>query len=408
MFPCCGPDEKTPRLFQRPILRLIAQGQAMVSMFFILSGFVNALKPLKLARAGNVESALSNLAVSSSRRSFRLVLPATLATIISWLLTNLGAYRMGKNSDAYWLRTHTPLPSSSWGRAIGDLVLALRSTWSLNGGNPYDQPQWVLLYLLQGSMMVFIALLITVNLTSLWRIAVISLFYVWSLDWSLSYGEPYVGFNVFAGAMLAETFLSTIPQRLLRLSPLLAPPLTVLALVLMSMPLQADGPEKAGWSNFLLWLSQQTLPRQYDIGRFYTSVGSQLLVFTVIISPHLRRVLSHPVLLWLGKISFPMYLLHGTLMRSIFAWMMFFGSEPRQFEEQYQGHTVTLYRYPLPGPIRTAVSILVFMFCVFVSAHFWALYIEPWFAKITKLAENRMTGKDGLASPKTLIPTRQD
>ena len=188
VYPCCS-DDNTVLLFQRPILRLVAQGQAWVAVFFILSGFVNALKPIKLARAGNVENALSNLALSSFRRSFRLVLPAAAATIISWAICQLGAYEVAKNSDAYWLYTYTPTPSDSWGTAIEDLVNGLRATWTLGIENPYDQPQWALLYLFQGSMMIFIALLITVNLTPFYRALTLIFFAFWSFDLSYKFRD---------------------------------------------------------------------------------------------------------------------------------------------------------------------------------------------------------------------------
>ncbi|KAL9633295.1 MAG: hypothetical protein Q9164_004782, partial [Protoblastenia rupestris] len=114
---------------QRPILRLVAQGPAWVACFIILSGFVNSLRPIKLAKSGQIDTALSNLAVSSFRRSFRLFLPALTATTLSWFACQLGAYEIARNSDAYWLSVTSPRRSISWGTAIDDLVRAIRDTW---------------------------------------------------------------------------------------------------------------------------------------------------------------------------------------------------------------------------------------------------------------------------------------
>ena len=170
---------------QRPIFRLVGQGPAWVACFFILSGFVNALKPIKLARGGSTETALPNLAVSSFRRSFRLFLPATTATLISWFITQLGAHETARQSNAYWMYSTSPAPSASWPDAVGDLARAIQSTWSYFPNNPYDQPQWALLYLLQGSMFVFTALLTTINLTPNFRMAALALLYVWSTNWGM-------------------------------------------------------------------------------------------------------------------------------------------------------------------------------------------------------------------------------
>ena len=184
MLPCCGPIEGVATLWQRPIFRLLTQGHSWVALFFLLSGFVNALKPVKLARAHQVETALSNLAVASFRRTFRLMLPAAAATVLSWFLCQLGLYELSRNGDAFWLYTYTPAMSTSWGTAIEDLVQALRNTWTLQSINPYDQPQWALIYLLLGSMMTFCGLLITLNLKPAWRMAMLGAFALWSFDWS--------------------------------------------------------------------------------------------------------------------------------------------------------------------------------------------------------------------------------
>lgn len=142
------------------------------------------MKPIKLVRSGNVETALSNLAVSSFRRPFRLILPATAATVISWFITQFGAYETAKNSDAYWLYITSPSPSKTWSKAVEDLISAIRATWLYELSNPYDQPQWALIYLLQGSLFVFAVLLLTVNLTPRFRVLAVLLCYFWSLNWS--------------------------------------------------------------------------------------------------------------------------------------------------------------------------------------------------------------------------------
>ena len=170
---------------QRPILRLVAQGPAWVACFIVLSGFVNSLRPIKLAKSGQVETALLNLATSSFRRSFRLFLPALTAAVLSWFICQLGAYETARLSDAYWLVKTSPQRSISWGTAIHDLVLAVRDTWLFDPNNPYDQPQWALLYLLLGSMITFTTLLITINLTPRFRVAACVVGFFWGWNWDI-------------------------------------------------------------------------------------------------------------------------------------------------------------------------------------------------------------------------------
>jgi len=182
--PCCGPDEHTPKLFQRPIFRLVAQGQSWVSTFILLSGFVNALKPIQCARSGEVQKGLVNIAQSSFRRSFRLVLPAAAATCVSWLLEQLGLYHFARHGQAYWPRHTSPPEFDSFTARVTDLFSAIAATWSYRIENHYDQPQWAMKYLLEGSMFVFMVLVMTIYLKPLWRSMVLCVLYYWSQDWS--------------------------------------------------------------------------------------------------------------------------------------------------------------------------------------------------------------------------------
>jgi hypothetical protein len=191
--PCCGEDNASPSLFQRPIFRLVASGHSWVAIFFILLGFVNSLKPIGLARAGKHDVASSKLSASAFSRVLRLILPATIATSFSWLLCQLGLYTMSQESDAFWLMTNTPAPSPNVFAAVVDLKTALVDTWSLQSDNAYDQPQWALVHLLQGSFMTIMVLLMTIRMTPGWRILLVVILAFVSLDWSTHIGDRKSG-----------------------------------------------------------------------------------------------------------------------------------------------------------------------------------------------------------------------
>ncbi|KAL8841215.1 MAG: hypothetical protein Q9170_001004 [Blastenia crenularia] len=398
VIPCHGKNGQMMWM-QMPIFRLVGQGAAWVALFIILSGFVNSLKPIKLAKGGSIEPALSNLALSSFRRSFRLVLPATAATVISWFITQFGAYDTAKKSNAYWLYTTSPDPSSSWGTALEDLLWAIRTTWTYNPNNPYDQPQWALIYLLQGSMFVFTALLTTINLTARWRAMTITFLYFWSWNWGIKIGDPMVGPNVFTGIMLAELNHSEYPVRFAKLSPFFAPPIAFCGLSLMSFPSQFQ--DWTPWSDFLLRGFHKIAPAGAELMRFWPTIGAQMLAFSIVMSPHLRRALSRPWLLWLGKISFPLYLLHGSFMRSILAWLLFSRQSLTEIEEEGKKYR----RYPLPSTPTFLVVMPIFFGILFIATHFWATKVEPHFGIITKTAEDVMFGKGDKG---TALPVRRD
>lgn len=109
-----------PRILQLPIIRVPGQGRIGVPIFAFLTGFVCALKPLKLSQQRSQHGeALAAVARSAFRRPIRLALPATIATAISFVCTALGGYRAAASSDSIWVRFDAPiqevsLPSSLW------------------------------------------------------------------------------------------------------------------------------------------------------------------------------------------------------------------------------------------------------------------------------------------------------
>jgi peptidoglycan/LPS O-acetylase OafA/YrhL len=101
----------TPHLLQRPILRLFSAGRFWVAVFFLLSGYVCAVKPLRLANAGKAEEAKNTIASSTFRRFLRIGLPATLGTILGWVCCQLGAAELFSKTEVQCKWTTFVVPS---------------------------------------------------------------------------------------------------------------------------------------------------------------------------------------------------------------------------------------------------------------------------------------------------------
>lgn len=115
-----------PFPFALPIFRIILHGGFLaVAIFFVLSGYVCSMKPLKLSLAGKPEEARRNIASSAFRRVVRLIIPPTLATTISWILANTGAYNMALSLENSWLAAHSHWRSDGFVNAIRDLCQAI-------------------------------------------------------------------------------------------------------------------------------------------------------------------------------------------------------------------------------------------------------------------------------------------
>ncbi|PGH06076.1 hypothetical protein AJ80_08244 [Polytolypa hystricis UAMH7299] len=376
-------------LFQRPILRLIGQGNAFVAVFFVLLGYVNSLKAISLSRTGSIPDALSNLASSSFRRSGRLIFPAAACTLISWFLCQIGFFDFARRSDAYWLQVTTPVPSASWGQAVYDLAHELVYTW-IYKENRYDQPQWALAHLFKGSMYIFMVLLATINATPAFRLSAEVILYIWS--WLSN--DSIVLINVFAGMVLAELSFylkPTSPSRLTSPIPYLS---ALLGLYLCSYP--DSFAEQTPWSRQLLELGQRIFPQGAMMGRYWPGLGAQILCFSVLNSPSMRKALSSPVLKWLGGLSYPIYLLHGMVMRSLMAWLTFgpvaiSASLHQQTHQQQEladhqqpaSFTNTTDLIPQPSPFVILIALPLFFAALLALASSWAKHVEPIFAQTT-------------------------
>ncbi|KAI9765016.1 MAG: hypothetical protein M1835_007472, partial [Candelina submexicana] len=263
-------DRERPSIFQLPFIRLPVQGPAWVAMFFLLTGYVNAMKPIRQAREGNTDVALSNLARSTFRRTGRLVLSPTIATICSWALCQLGAYDIGRQSDSAWMRNSAPVPSSSFVGAFTDLFHNIFNTWS-EGSNRYDPIQWTLTFLLKGSFIVYLTLLATIYAKPVYRMIIVASLFMYS--WQAK--DPLVGMNVFAGTFLAEfsllawTLRYPTTRTFIRIFfPLF---LVLNGLYLCSYP--EERAEWTTWSFFLLRLAEAIVPSGAELWRFYPAIG---------------------------------------------------------------------------------------------------------------------------------------
>ncbi len=157
-------DTEGPMLFQLPILRLCVGGRSAVALFLLITGYVNALGPRAKARAGSIDAAFASLSKSALGRPGRLILPAVIATIFSWLLANLHAYDMTKHVDATWIRQGWHGASPTVADALISLLRAEISTWT-TGWDEYDGTQWMLRVSLLGSMIVYTTTLATMLVT---------------------------------------------------------------------------------------------------------------------------------------------------------------------------------------------------------------------------------------------------
>lgn len=168
------------------MVRDFFMGRASVAVFAIISGYVNSLKPVRQARAGQTNESLAAISKAAFRRTGRFVLPVVFITLIEWLACQFGAFSLAKSVDSQWLRDSSPSPSKSFAGAFYDLWTNLVSTWT-RGSNAYDPVQWTMAYLLKGSMFVYLTLVLSAFAKPKWRLCIFGVAYVY--NWCLGDGR---------------------------------------------------------------------------------------------------------------------------------------------------------------------------------------------------------------------------
>lgn len=196
--------------------------------------------------------------------------------------------------------------------------------------------------------------------------------------------------NIFAGMMLAELSINNCqisaslkPRALFQIIPY---GLVILGLYLCSFPDQYA--EQTAWSSQLAHIGDAIFPKGANVSRYFASVGAQMVCLGAMLSPTIRRLLSNRVLLWLGSISFPLYLIHGPLMRSVLVyllyWPMSLGFRPALLAD---GTTNPESYIPTPKIFRLGVILsLFFAFLLFV-VRLWSIHVEPKMGAATNSLE---------------------
>jgi hypothetical protein len=164
----------------------------------------------------------------------------------------------------------------------------------------------------------------------------------------------------------------------------------------MSYP--SDFAKDAAWSRRLTVLADRIAPSYADVARFWTSLGAQLLCLSIYFSPPLQRILSTPIPCYLGSVSFSMYLLHGPLMRSVLATIVF---GPTVLRGQMRKGSDNFLRYSMPPKWTLLFSLPLFAAILLALVHLWAIKVEPIFAKITKTLEDFATGRNSKNGPQS-------
>lgn len=271
-------------------------GEFMVVLFFVLSGYVLA-KPFFLKGSRG----LSDPVV---KRHVRLALPCLVVALLGYLFMRADLFRhlqtIPITGSQVWTGSyfvHTPdIVSAIYTGAIG--IFASPNLWQ------YNPPSWTMYYEFIGSMITFLLAFVTRNFQYRWLIYIAVVFGLWD-QWFL----PFV-----LGVILADVscLVGLSPYKALRTPSWI---LFVLALLVGAMPLARDVlPPYYEWLNHLG-------VNGYNIARMFKMLAGAGVILSLLMNRRLQKAFEWKPLLFLGRISFSLYLLHMLILFSVGSYL---------------------------------------------------------------------------------------
>ncbi|KAF2113964.1 acyltransferase 3 [Lophiotrema nucula] len=308
------------RLIQLPIIRLIFTGGPMVSIFWVLSGVSLSLKPIQLARSQSWDKFFDTMFSSVFRRMLRLYIPVFAVQSCVLLATLLGFYNHAHDLAKEWPFYGTNEKQFEvYDSNLGQIADWLATMWKF--ANPfaphrpkYDVHLWTIPLEFRNSIILFATLVGYAKLRPRIRIVMTTLLYFYLA--LIEQGDV----GLFIAGMGCAEFLIILDENAKRLpsfehatdgkqskrSQLLWTGLFVVGLWLLSWP--AWGGERTPGYATIQALTPSFIK---SCEMTYSRLGAALALLGLCGAAFLRTPFETPLAIYLGKISFPLYIVHG-------------------------------------------------------------------------------------------------
>jgi len=270
------------KAFREGPLHLLYNGSFAVCLFFALSGYVLSHKYFTTKNAETLRS-------SAYKRYFRLLVPVFAAVMISFFVGSLGLYHNMEivpiTGSVLWLNTLFPFPHGDIFRAIYNGFFGV----FIYGDGSYDGTLWTMATELQGSFFVYGFLLF---FGDRWEriLAYIAGFLLFKDGYMISF---------LAGMALCD--LNT--KMKYRVPETICIGITIMGLWMAAFSYNVNG---------LLSIIGLHTGVQYPDLVF----GSILVLAGVAFSSYLKKLLSNGFLVWMGQLSFSVYVIQMIILGS--------------------------------------------------------------------------------------------
>lgn len=297
MLGFCSNLDQTATFHLSPWIKLWSNGNFAVSLFFILSGFVLSIS---FHETGSFELLKS----SACRRYFRLAIPAASSVLLSYLILKSGLYFNREVAeylnlpDKSWMGGYNAMPPS-FVNALKEGIFG--AYFEFTDTSSYNNVLWTMREELVGSMFIFSFLALTHGLRNRpWIYGVVGVVLV------LVKQETFLLFLM--GSALCEISALETWRRITNNNRYFPRWLTLL---LVCISLTAFTPE---------WLELKFEKKIPGYNYFQHALEFTIL-FCLISSRKLQELLENRFCLFLGRISFLLYLCHLLVMYSMGSYL---------------------------------------------------------------------------------------
>ena len=293
-----------------PFIRIfLTGGSASVAIFFVLSGYVLSRSPLRMLREGQFRKCYNSLIASTIRRPFRLFIPPAGVSLVMALVMQLP---FGLAPIFSWPTAQPSLFAELWNWVI-ELGYALNPFTKHSPATrwfSYDPPVWTIAVEFQGSILVFASIALFSRPKLQHRVLLFTgtcLALLVLSQWAMACFMAGVIFNDLEE--IDEAFWRRFS---VRARSIIFHTFFILGWYLLCQTSGNYEQERSyntwGW----YWLTL-IVPTTYADGaywRFWISIGSMLLVYSVLKIQWLQQFFTLSWIRYLGRVSFSLYLTH--------------------------------------------------------------------------------------------------
>ncbi|KAF6808572.1 acyltransferase [Colletotrichum plurivorum] len=353
------------------VRHLFTGGHFAVSVFFVISGYVLAAKPLGLIQNGDHARMAENVGSALFRRWLRLYIPVAVTTFV--FMSFLHAFDVWvDNIDR----------SSSWREDVWLWYCELKNFSFIftSGSSPFfswNRHLWSIPVEMKGSIIVYTALLAFSRCTRnarLWCEAGLVFYFMYIADgW---YGAMFVtGMLLCDLDLLArKEELPAIFKKLELAKTFIFYHLFVASMYLGGVPSYTGDVNNLGQNRGWYYLSLLKPQAVFDYKWFYLFWAAALLVASVPRIRWLKAFFEMRFCQYLGRISFALYLVHGPVLGVLGDRIYTAVGWWKDSEKEHLAHLVDRFLLPRVGPLGLEPAFLI--------PHLVLLPLTLWLAEV--------------------------